>query len=176
MAMFSTLHRDVGLNIADGEKNGLMPQHEDQMVPSQIEHLQSGGPITQKKISFAKKLTDSLLPQPELTVAKGKAVRNTDNNLQHSKKETPASRKSARIASKKKPDLTMEEQATALLMRKCGLLDENKIPNSETHNKFRAHFIEPLEQQTVGNVRETFGISEGNGADVLGVIAINAEA
>jgi len=71
-------------------------------------------------------------------------------------------RKSLRLANKAKTNLTMEEQATQLLMKKCGVLEPDQVAEEKHHGKFRAQFVDPLQIDTVGGMREMFGLnSEG---------------
>lgn len=136
-----------------------------------LQSLQSGvAQKNQKKTVFTKQLQPPVLLLSD-AYPKAKTA-TTDRALKPSNlnSRTPSSRKSARIASKGKNDMTMEEQATALLMKKCGLLQENKLPDSPTRTKFSTQFTEPIEQETVGNLREAFGL-----ADDLGTIALHAE-
>ena len=48
-------------------------------------------------------------------------------------------RQSLRIANKPKPMLAMEQQATCLLMKKCGLLEEEAL-FADKENAFREQF------------------------------------
>ena len=86
-------------------------------------------------------------------------------------------RKSLRLANKPKTNLTMEEQATQLLMKKCGVLEPDQVAEEKHHGKFRAQFVDPLQIDTVGGMREMFGLnSEGvDGPDLLGSVALDAE-
>nr|TKW39904.1 hypothetical protein SEVIR_1G210300v2 [Setaria viridis] len=91
-----------------------------------LQSLQSGvAQKRQKNSAFTKQLQPPVLllsnayPKVKTATADRTLKPNNLNN------RTPSSRKSARIASKGKNDMTMEEQATALLMKKCG--DSDKI-------------------------------------------------
>ena len=85
-------------------------------------------------------------------------------------------RRSKRLAGRPKTDLTIELQATALLMKKCGILPEDKLPDQGVEEEFRNQFVEPLVDGTVTNYREAFGLPTGEGADSFSAIVIHAEA
>lgn len=42
----------------------------------------------------------------------------------------------------------MEEQATMLLMKKCGTLEQGKTADAADHNKFREQFVGPLKKES----------------------------
>lgn len=73
-------------------------------------------------------------------------------------------------------NMTMEEQATALLMKKSGCLEENEVPNVAVKTKFTTQFVQKLRDPIVGGFREMFGLDEGNDAEVFSAIAMEAEA
>lgn len=54
---------------------------------------------------------------------------NVENNTE--------SRRSERIANKTKTSLTMEKQATQLLMKKSGMIEQNIVVDEVAHSKFR---------------------------------------
>ncbi|RLN38860.1 hypothetical protein C2845_PM01G27360 [Panicum miliaceum] len=85
-------------------------------------------------------------------------------------------RRSTRLANKPKSDLTAEQQATALLMKKCGALGETSKQGSATVEEFTKQFVGPLQDDTVSGCRELFGLPDEEGADPLSAIAIHAEA
>ena len=82
--------------------------------------------------------------------------------------------KSERIASRPKSNLTMQEQATRLLMKKCGIVDTNKNLEQGQQEKFRQQFVEPMKEMTVQGLRETFWLN-GNEADPLDAIALEED-
>jgi hypothetical protein len=86
-------------------------------------------------------------------------------------------RQSARIASKPKTNLTMEEQATALLIKRSGVLFSGNTPNHVVQDEFMGQFTEPLKNTAMGGFKELFGIpDEANGADSLAPLAIEGTA
>lgn len=89
-------------------------------------------------------------------------------------KEKVRKRKSERIASRPKSNLTMQEQATRLLMKKCGIVDTNKNLEEGQQEKFRLQFVEPMKEMTVQGLRETFRLN-GNEADPLDAIALEGD-
>lgn len=87
---------------------------------------------------------------------------------------TDSHRKSSRLANKPKSNLTMAEQATQLLMKKCGVLVDDKVADEKDNGKFRTKFVVPMEAAVVNGLRDTFGLDgEGNGP--LSAVAIDAE-
>jgi hypothetical protein len=84
---------------------------------------------------------------------------------------------SARLAAKPKTNLTMEEQATALLKKKSGVLFTGAAPNNAAHAEFRGKFTEPLKHDAVGGFNEMFGLEEDvMGDDFLALIALEGAA
>lgn len=71
--------------------------------------------------------------------------------------------KNERLANKPKTVLSMQEQATQLLMNKCGILDDKKKPGEADRLNFSVQFTEPLIDKTVEGFRETFGLNELQG-------------
>jgi len=82
---------------------------------------------------------------------KGNKAVGKENESVHTSK-----RKSERIASRPKSNLIMQEQATRLLMKKCGIVDTNNNLEEGQLEKFRLQFVEPMKEMTVQGLRETF--------------------
>lgn len=72
--------------------------------------------------------------------------------------------------------LPVEEQATAFLMKTCGILGELEKPNNLAHDQLGEQFVEPLKSGIVGNVRSAFGLPEDGAEDRLAPLIIDAEA
>ena len=85
-------------------------------------------------------------------------------------------RKSTRLASKPRSGLTMEQQATALLLKKCGAADDAAGPAHVAQTTLATKFVAPIVKDTVSNYRDLFGLPEGDGADKFAAITIDAEA
>ena len=81
-----------------------------------------------------------------------------------------------RLASKPTSGLTVEEQATAFLLKKCGVSVAASIPTTAEQNQFHQTFLGPLQHEVLGDMREAFGLPEGEAADSLGPLLIDAEA
>ena len=109
--------------------------------------------------SAAKKRMDTLIPQKE--------------NLGST---TRSERRSLRLANKPRSNLSVEEQATALLIKKCGLAENITTPTAADQNKLHTQFVGPLEANVVGGMRDMFGLSEEGAPDKLGALLIDAEA
>lgn len=116
--------------------------------------------IATKEISLLMPIEAPLLPAPQPKI-RGVA-------LKKDKGQQESVRHSARIASKPKSNLTMEEQATALLIKKSGVLVSGIAPDHAAHAEFREQFTEPLKETAVGGFRELFGIPDvADGVDWL---------
>lgn len=77
------------------------------------------------------------------------------------------------MANKPKTDLTMEQQATTILMKKCGII-EGSQPTAADEGKFRERFVDPMKDEAVDNIREYLGMQEG-GSDTFSAVAIHAD-
>lgn len=126
-----------------------------------------------KNALYTKKVTNAVLGSPVAQsvkkTSKSKGEINVDAVL-----ETP--RRSNRLANKPKSDLNMEQQATILLMKKCGTYDEDDLVAPEKGEQLGQKFVEPLDEELVENLRETFGLPKVGEAGCLAAIAVNAEA
>lgn len=76
-----------------------------------------------------------------------------------------ATRSSARIASKPKSNLTMEEQATALLMKRSGTIPDHAEPNEQDHARFRAQFVDHLNVEAAAGYQSLFSLGEEDSID-----------
>ena len=99
------------------------------------------------KLLYTKTMTAPLLNTPAQKA--GQPI--SENNTRQETK-----RRSTRLASRPKSDLTIEHQAT--------------------REDFTAQFVAPLEKDAVSHYRDVFGLPEGEEADKFAAIAINAEA
>jgi hypothetical protein len=70
----------------------------------------------------------------------------------------------------------MEQQATALLMKKCGLLEEKEVMEPAKEEKFRTQFVAPMQDDSATNYRDMFGLQIVEGTDSLSAIGIHADA
>jgi len=117
----------------------------------------------EEELLYTKKVTKCLLQTP---ATKAKEV---ESSMQKG-------RRSTRLANKPKSALSKEQQATALLMRKCGLLEEKEVMDSTKEAKFRTQFVEPMLGETETKYRDMFGLQNVEGTDGLNAIAIHADA
>lgn len=92
----------------------------------------------QRKLLFSKEVQGPLMEEPV------KAPKQKQPVVPAGQIATPVSRKSARIASKGPSAMTMEEHATALLIKKSGFLQQKKMPDPITVGKFREQFATPM--------------------------------
>ena len=117
----------------------------------------------EEELLYTKKATKCLLQTP---ATKAKEV---ESSMQKG-------RRSTRLANKPKSALSMEQQATSLLMRKCGLLEEKEVMDSTKEAKFRTQFVDPMLGETETKYRDMFGLQNVEGTDGLSAIAIHADA
>ncbi|KAG2635962.1 hypothetical protein PVAP13_2NG370400 [Panicum virgatum] len=85
-------------------------------------------------------------------------------------------RRSKRLASKPPTNLTLEEQATALLIKKSGIVCAFKKPSEQDKHRFHSKFVDNLEGEMVTGMRDMFGLPEGGAMDILAPLIIDAEA
>uniref|UniRef100_A0A0A9CBA9 Uncharacterized protein n=1 Tax=Arundo donax TaxID=35708 RepID=A0A0A9CBA9_ARUDO len=97
-------------------------------------------------------------------------IRDTDKDT-----DKDTQRKSARLASKPKTRLTVEQQATALLIKKTGFLSQDEELDANAHSRFRAQFTQPLSSKTIKNYRIMFGMERTAEADYQ-ALALEADA
>lgn len=88
--------------------------------------------------------------------------------------EQTAERRSKRLASKPPSNLSLEEQATALLIRKCGISGPSTMPSAAEPNRFHTRFVEHMEGEVVQGIREVFGLPEDGVANSLSPLLIDA--
>lgn len=70
----------------------------------------------------------------------------------------------------------IEEQATTVLMKGCGILKGNSAPDEEAKNKFHKQFVDPMAVVVEDDFRAVFGIPKEGGADSFSALVINADA
>ncbi|RLN23877.1 hypothetical protein C2845_PM07G31260 [Panicum miliaceum] len=129
----------------------------------------------QPEESFADSLKKALpTPLLQTPAPPARKVRGMDRETQ-SEAEAKGKRKSTRLANKPKSNLTMEEQATWLLMKKCGTLDDIGPVSSEEKSRFREEFVEPLAPASVSGYRGMFGLDATDGSNPLSALAVEAE-
>ena len=116
---------------------------------------------------YTKKVAKSILITP---VLKKRNTAAEMSGLKNSK------RRSTRLANRPKSDLTMEQQATALLMKKCGTLNEDGVPDQTTMAQFTTQFVAPLVDDTVQTTGKCLGCRRKEGSNTFAALAINAEA
>jgi hypothetical protein len=71
---------------------------------------------------------------------------------------------------------TVDEKATALLLKTSGLLSANEPVSDELQDRFGCQFLNSMTEELVGQMRSSFGISEEGGITVLDALAIEDEA
>lgn len=130
------------------------------------------------KTPITKTLSASLLGTPIETNTLKKIVRQEKGkeNADVNPKEASESKiRSNRLAHRPKTNLIMEEQATVLLMKRCGTLEKGQSMDASHHSKFREQFVGPLKKKIVVAFRETFGLTENAEEDSLGALALEGE-
>lgn len=124
------------------------------------------GIVSDSQLPFTRKIAKPVLGTPPAKPTADKEPVST---------QLDSKRKSKRLACKPKSDLTIEQQATALLMKKCGILSESERKRAATIEEFTEQFIGHMENDMVTGYRDLFGLPKEGGADPLGAIAIHAE-
>ena len=124
---------------------------------------------SQKLPAYTKKLQGGLLATP-IKQAETASARKKAGTLVQS------SRKSTRLANKPASGLTMEEQATALLIKKSSFLDESQLASAQKADVFCSKFADPMPDESVTGYRVFFGIENGAGTDSLSAVAVCADA
>ena len=67
-------------------------------------------------------------------------------------------------------------QATALLIKKSGIVCASKKPSEQDKHRFHSKFVDNLEGEMVTGMRDMFGLPEGGAMDILAPLIIDAEA
>ena len=133
-------------------------------------HEQYGPNDSDLKLPYIKELPTPILNAPPATEATD-SQKSLDTPLkEHSK------RKSTRLASRPKSNLTMEQQATTLLMKKCGIFEGQNSNEAPSVQKLSEQFAGTLREDTFTEYREMFGLPAEDDTDYLGAIAIHADA
>jgi len=113
---------------------------------------------------YMKPISDPLLSTP----VKMSTSKTASTNKTAKEDGTVAkSRKSTRLANRATSEMTMEEQATALLMKKCNFLEKKQKPDEQAKEVFCNTFITPLPQSEVTEYRTLFNLEDGNGLTAL---------
>ena len=135
------------------------------------EQQQGGLQANQENIvPLTKHLNSAILNSPA-TVNSARRTKGKENIGSSYKEITDSKRRSERLANKPKCNLTMEEQATKLLMKKIGTLDAQQ----DGIDKFAQEFTRPIQTETVKGYRELFGLPEAGELDILNEVALEAE-
>jgi hypothetical protein len=85
-------------------------------------------------------------------------------------------RRIARQASEGTAGRSVEVRASLLLMDVVDVPEEERNSGVPDHTTLASRFVEPMQSSLVGGLRNAFGLSEEGSSDLLGPIAINAEA
>ena len=150
------------------------PHHLVQQGPETVSEQTGTEPVVSLvqcgNLPYTKKIASAVLATP---VVKRDA---DDSQLQTTQPTRESKRRSTRLANKPKSDLTLEQQATILLMKKCGTFEGQNDKEPPTVEKITDQFVGPLKEDTVSEYRVLFGLPEEGDADSYGAIAIHAEA
>ncbi|CAO2205003.1 unnamed protein product [Urochloa humidicola] len=71
--------------------------------------------------------------------------------------------------------LPLEEKATSILLRAADIIKEGEIPTDETKEHFVEQFIDPMQPDLVGNMRDVFGLTMNGIGHGLEVLAADAD-
>ncbi|CAO2162979.1 unnamed protein product [Urochloa humidicola] len=75
----------------------------------------------------------------------------------------------------KKPAMTIEDQASLLLMKATGVVEEGGSITEEAEQAFGEQFIDPLIEEPVTDIRIALGLPGMGRADVLGALVTEAD-
>ena len=140
------------------------------------------GKFVSKGVSrFAVSIKKSILHTPVSKAKSASARKPVQHKSEDNSKTLPASemkaeRRSKRLANKPSSNLSVEQQATALLFKKCGIIEATRMPTAAEQGRFHTQFVEHLDGEVVLGMRNTFGLPEGGAADSLSPLLIDAEA
>ena len=87
-----------------------------------------------------------------------------------------AKKGSEKLLNKPKAGLTLEQQATLLLMKNSGVGGGPVQSDSEIVAQFPEQFVDPLKDGAIGGYRDMFGLKSDGSADALSALALHAEA
>ncbi|CAO2176019.1 unnamed protein product [Urochloa humidicola] len=68
----------------------------------------------------------------------------------------------------------LEDKATLLLMKASGIQGENGLITEEMHLKFGNQFVTPMQEEFIGDMRNTFDMPESAGADKFSILVGDA--
>jgi len=157
-----------------------MEPETEQVVLQEESHLQevhgriSGNDATIKALNTFAASLKKPIPGAVLTTPVTKRTPASEEIVESVEVQTK--RKSTRIANRPKTRLTVEEQATQLLMKKCGLLEADVVPVEKAKGMFCEKFVDHMEPGFVTGLRDMFGISREDGSNPLQALAVEAEA
>ncbi|CAL5025649.1 unnamed protein product [Urochloa decumbens] len=69
---------------------------------------------------------------------------------------------------------SIDNRATALLMKTSGILGDNELPSEAALNQLGTQFVLPMKEDLLGDMRTAFGMPE-SGADALGALLADAD-
>ncbi|WVZ95314.1 hypothetical protein U9M48_041096 [Paspalum notatum var. saurae] len=153
------VYTGVNIPVADADEVATVETVADAVFPQSVGVAVT--PAVPSLDSMLSPVPAAVLPTPPAKPSKCSRVSN---------KNAKPTRSSARLASKPKTNLTMEEQATALLMKRSGIISEQAIPDEQDHSSFRALFVNHLNGETVDSYRDLFSLGE-DGSDPLAPLA-----
>ncbi|CAL5086217.1 unnamed protein product [Urochloa decumbens] len=70
---------------------------------------------------------------------------------------------------------SVDDKATALLMKTSGIIGDNELPSEAALMQFGTQFVMPMKEDLIGDMRVTFGMPE-DGPDALGALVGDAGA
>jgi hypothetical protein len=139
----------------------------------QFNHEDNELEVVHKELApFTKQLQKAILTSPA-TVKPARKPKGKENLGSNTKEMTDSKRRSVRLANKPKSNLTMEEQATQLLMKKSGTLEADC--DGGTIDKFAHQFTEPMKNVDVKDYRVLFDFPEVGETDPLHEEVLEAE-
>ncbi|CAN6273964.1 unnamed protein product [Urochloa humidicola] len=162
----TVLQNDAESQPAEHRDRALMDATERQLnreAPQGSFHKSAPRTVTR----FAVPLKRSLLCNPMLRSKSQSTKKQTQVECAVEKKKSSKS-----VA--RNSNMSIDEQATVILMKATGVIDETAKLTEEAQQKFGEQFVDPLQDEPVCDIRIALGIPGKGHADVLGVLVREA--
>lgn len=127
-------------------------------VRDQGNHKSQSRGMARLIVPLKRSLLCNPVPRPKSFHAKKVSVDSSD--------VAPADKRSTRAGNKSNVRLPAEEQATALLMKTCGI-DEGMLHAQEGSQKLGEKFVSPMQADLVGGMRVALGLTADGGVGAL---------
>ncbi|KAF8718507.1 hypothetical protein HU200_025278 [Digitaria exilis] len=133
--------------------------------------LNQGDNVAMEELYTGGQMQEKLPAREPLVAANDRLNKETKNgggdedqrNVPKTKPKNPGSvtvayDKKGKTGSSQLRDLSLDDQATAVLMMSSGIIGPNDVPTQANKVQFGEQFIAPMQNSLVGGMRETFGL------------------